>query len=45
MSGHIGGVQALMRQQYHFAYFVHCAAHRSNLVLSHFLSRIIYFPC
>ena len=27
MSGHIGGVQTLMHQQYPFAYFVHCAAH------------------
>jgi hypothetical protein len=31
-SAHIGGVQTLMRQQYPFAYFVHCAAHRLNLV-------------
>ena len=28
MSGHIGGVQTLMRQQYPFAYFVHRAAYR-----------------
>ena len=27
MSGHIGGVQALICQQYAFAYFVHCAVH------------------
>ena len=40
MSGHIGGVQTLMRQQYPFAYFVHCAAHRLNLVLSQAVSSI-----
>ena len=32
-SGHLNGVQALIRQEYPFAYFVHCAAHRLNLVL------------
>ncbi|CAB3985470.1 zinc finger MYM-type 1-like [Paramuricea clavata] len=40
MSGHIGGVQTLMRQQYPFAYFVHYAAHRLNLVLSQAVSSI-----
>ena len=40
MSVHIGGVQTLMRQQYPFAYFVHCAAHRLNLVLSQAVSSI-----
>ena len=40
MSGHIGGVQTLMCQQYPFAYFVHCAAHRLNLVLSQAVSSI-----
>ena len=29
-----------MRQQYPFAYFVHCAAHRLNLVLSQAVSSI-----
>ena len=33
MSGHINGVQAIVRQEYPFAHFVHCAAHRLNLVL------------
>ena len=28
MSGHLGGVQALVRQEYPYAYFFHCAAHR-----------------
>ena len=40
MPGHIGGVQTLMRQQYPFAYFVHFAAHRLNLVLSQAASSI-----
>ena len=40
MSGYIGGVQTLMRQQYPFAYFVHCADHRLNLVLSQAVSSI-----
>ena len=33
MSGQICGVQARVRKEYAFAYFVHCAAHRLNLVL------------
>ena len=33
MSGHISGVQTLVRYDYPFAYFFHCAAHRVNLVL------------
>ena len=33
MSGHINGVQAIVRQEYPFAHFVHCAAHKLNLVL------------
>ena len=40
MSGHIGGVQIVMRQQYPFAYFVHCAARRLDLVLSQAVSSI-----
>ena len=40
MSGHIGGVQAQVRQHYPFAYFVHCAAHRLNLVLCQSASSI-----
>ena len=40
MSGHINGVQALVRQEYPFAHFVHCAAHRLNLVLCQSASSI-----
>ena len=40
MSGHLNGVQALIRQEYPFAYFVHCAAHRLNLVLCQAVSSI-----
>ena len=44
MSGHLNGVQALIRQVYPFAYFVYCAAHR--LHESRFVSGcIIYIPC
>ena len=35
MPGHISGVQTLVRQEHSFANFVHCAAHRFNLVLCH----------
>ncbi len=40
MSGHINGVQTLVRQEYPFAHFVHCAAHRLNLVLCQSASSI-----
>ena len=40
MSGHIAGVQALVRQEYPFAFFFHCAAHRLNLVLCQSASSI-----
>ena len=40
MSGHLNGVQALIRQENPFAYFVHCAAHRLNLVLCQAVSSI-----
>ena len=40
MSGHLNGVRALIRQEYPFAYFVHCAAHRLNLVLCQAVSSI-----
>ena len=40
MSGHINGVQVEVRQEYPFAYFVHCAAHRLNLVLCQSASSI-----
>jgi hypothetical protein len=40
MSGHISGVQVQVRQEYPFAYFVHCAAHRLNLVLCQSASSI-----
>ena len=33
MSGQISGVQTLLRKDFPFAYFFHCAAHRLNLVL------------
>ena len=33
MSGHISGVQRLLREDYPYAYFLHCAAHRFYLVL------------
>ena len=33
MSGHINGLQTLIRHDYPFAFFFHCAAHRLNLVL------------
>ena len=33
MSGHISGVQTLVRGDYPFAYFFHCTAHCINLVL------------
>ncbi|CAB4037800.1 Hypothetical predicted protein, partial [Paramuricea clavata] len=33
MSGHLNGVRTLIRQDYPFAFFFHCAAHRLNLVL------------
>jgi hypothetical protein len=40
ISGHINGVQVQVRQEYPFAYFVHCAAHRLNLVLCQSASSI-----
>ena len=40
MSGHINGVQAIVRQEYPFAHFVHCPAHRLNLVLCQSASSI-----
>ena len=40
MSGHINGVQVQVRQEYPFAHFVHCAAHRLNLVLCQSASSI-----
>ena len=33
MSGQIGGLKTLMHQEYPFAFFFHCAAHRLNLFL------------
>ena len=33
ISGQIGGLQTFIRQEYPFAFFFHCAAHRLNLVL------------
>ena len=43
MSGHIAGVQALVRQEYPFAFFFHCAAHRLNLVLCQSASSVSSF--
>ena len=40
MSGHVGGVQTILQQDYPYAYFFHCAAHRLNLVLSQSASSI-----
>ncbi|CAB4024838.1 zinc finger MYM-type 1-like [Paramuricea clavata] len=40
MSGHINGVQVQVHQEYRFAHFVHCAAHRLNLVLCQSASSI-----
>ena len=40
MSGHIAGVQALVREEYPFAFFFCCAAHRLNLVLCQSASSI-----
>lgn len=33
MSGTTGGVQAIIRQKYPYAYFIHCYAHQFNLIL------------
>jgi hypothetical protein len=47
MSVHLNGVQAQIQREYTFAHFVHCAAHRLNLVLCQSASSIapvkIYF--
>ena len=40
MSGHISGAQTLVREDYPFAYFFHCAAHRLTLVLCQSTSSI-----
>ena len=40
MSGHISGVQTLVREGYPFAYFFHCAAHHLNLFLCQSASSI-----
>ena len=41
MSGHISGVQTLVRADCPFAYFFHCAAHHLNLVLCQSASSIL----
>ena len=41
MSGHIAGVQALVRENYPLAHFFHCAAHKSSLVF--FLANVSAF--
>ena len=40
MSGHIAGVQALVREDYPLAHFFHCAAHKLSLVLCQSASSI-----
>ena len=40
MPGHISWVQRLLREDYPFAYFFHCAAHRLSLVLCQSASSI-----
>ncbi|CAB4018384.1 zinc finger MYM-type 1-like [Paramuricea clavata] len=40
MSDHLNGVQAQIQRGYPFAHFVHCAAHRLNLVLCQAASSI-----
>ena len=40
MSGHIDGVQPQLQLEYPFAHFIHCAAHRLNLVLCQAASSI-----
>ena len=40
MSGHISGVQTLVREDYPFAYFFHSAAHHLKLVLCQSASSI-----
>ena len=40
MSGHLNGVQAQTQREYPFAHFVHCAAHRLNLLLCQAASSI-----
>ncbi|XP_046848843.1 zinc finger MYM-type protein 1-like isoform X2 [Xenia sp. Carnegie-2017] len=40
MSGHLNGVQAQVQQDYPYAQFVHCVAHRLNLVLCQAASSI-----
>ena len=40
MSGDLNGVQAQIQREYPFAHFVHCAAHRLNLVLCQAASSI-----
>jgi sRNA-binding regulator protein Hfq len=40
MLGHLNGVQAQIQREYPFAHFVHCVAHRLNLVLCQAASSI-----
>lgn len=40
MSGHVSGLQTLLKNEYPMATFVHCYAHRLNLVLSKCTSHI-----
>eukprot|EP00795_Rhopilema_esculentum_P007622 gene7622-13434_t len=41
MSGHIAGVRTLVREEYPYACFFHCAAHSLNLVLCQSASAIL----
>ena len=45
MSGQIGGLQTLIHQEYPFAFFFHCAAHRLNLLLCHSASTLPSIKC
>ncbi|CAH1099314.1 unnamed protein product [Psylliodes chrysocephalus] len=40
MTGHLGGLQAKMKEKFNHAIFVHCRAHRLNLVLSRRMDNI-----
>lgn len=40
MAGHLGGLQAKVREAYPSALFIHCMAHRLNLVLQQSLNNI-----
>ena len=45
MSGHLSGLQTRICQDYPFAFFFHCAAHRFNLVLCQSAQDIKQIKC